>query len=242
MQRCTLLDLVAPTHQLPLSITDCIAFGIIAFAIALQAVADQQMRDHRSSRNCMRPFTSGAWALCRHPNYLVRMYASYACFLFVCVCLCLCPSAGVVGGMREPPVCCLLCCCVERLFWSLWRTHHVVLYFLSWTFCRACVVHALCTTRVRCCSGAASHCQATLETQTLQCGSWRWDPSHCWYVVKVCWYCEPTKVVGLEGYSLLLVGVRCRACLSATPCRPWKIANESGVKGTMRTALTFLPP
>jgi steroid 5-alpha reductase family enzyme len=67
----------------PLGPIDVAAFAVTAGAIALEGVADQQLRAFRLSDPA--PGTileSGVWAWCRHPNYLGEISLWWGLFLF----------------------------------------------------------------------------------------------------------------------------------------------------------------
>jgi steroid 5-alpha reductase family enzyme len=71
------------TGTAPLGPIDALAFAVTAGAIALEGLADQQLRAFRLSEPA--PGTileTGVWAWCRHPNYLGEIGLWWGLFLF----------------------------------------------------------------------------------------------------------------------------------------------------------------
>jgi steroid 5-alpha reductase family enzyme len=74
----------------PFAWLDIAALVLTAGAIAIEAVADQQLRAFlRTRRNTEDVLNQGLWALCRHPNYLGEILFWWGLFLF---CLAAAPS------------------------------------------------------------------------------------------------------------------------------------------------------
>ncbi len=71
------------TGTAPLGPLDAAAFVVTAGAIALEGVADQQLRAFRLSKAPPGSILdAGAWSLCRHPNYLGEIGLWWGLFLF----------------------------------------------------------------------------------------------------------------------------------------------------------------
>jgi steroid 5-alpha reductase family enzyme len=67
----------------PLGLLDAAGFVVTAGAIALEGVADEQLRAFRLSKPPPgRVLDSGLWSLCRHPNYLGELSLWWGLYLF----------------------------------------------------------------------------------------------------------------------------------------------------------------
>ena len=67
----------------PLSWLDGIAFVVTAGSIAIEALADEQLRAYRKQPHTKGEFLrTGLWAWCRHPNYLGEIGFWWGLFLF----------------------------------------------------------------------------------------------------------------------------------------------------------------
>jgi steroid 5-alpha reductase family enzyme len=66
-----------------LGVVDAIAFAVTVVAIALEAVADKQLRTFlRSAHESGSILGTGLWGRCRHPNYLGEILFWWGLFLF----------------------------------------------------------------------------------------------------------------------------------------------------------------
>jgi steroid 5-alpha reductase family enzyme len=67
----------------PVGVLDGVAFAVTAAAIALEAIADQQLRAFRLALATPgRILDTGVWAMCRHPNYLGELTFWWGLYLF----------------------------------------------------------------------------------------------------------------------------------------------------------------
>lgn len=94
---CLSLIPALATGTRPLGLLDGVAAGVTAGAIALETVADEQLRSFRRSNPAPgRTLEQGLWALSRHPNYLGEISFWWGLYLFA---LAADPSAwGCVAG------------------------------------------------------------------------------------------------------------------------------------------------
>jgi steroid 5-alpha reductase family enzyme len=71
------------TGTRPVGVLDAVALAVTAGAIALETIADEQLRAFRlANPSPGRVLDTGVWALCRHPNYLGEMSFWWGLFLF----------------------------------------------------------------------------------------------------------------------------------------------------------------
>jgi len=66
----------------PLGALDALAFAVTGGAIALEAVADEQLRDFNRTKQPGEICTRGVWGWSRHPNYLGEMGFWWGLWLF----------------------------------------------------------------------------------------------------------------------------------------------------------------
>jgi len=66
----------------PLGILDALAFAVTASAIALETIADEQLRAFNRTKQPGEICTRGLWAWSRHPNYLGEMGFWWGLWLF----------------------------------------------------------------------------------------------------------------------------------------------------------------
>jgi steroid 5-alpha reductase family enzyme len=67
--------------QRALGVLDGIAAAVVVFAVAIQFVADEQLRAHRQSGST-EPCRRGLWSLSRHPNYFGEALVWWGVWLF----------------------------------------------------------------------------------------------------------------------------------------------------------------
>jgi steroid 5-alpha reductase family enzyme len=78
-----LLPIYPALHRPGLAILDIAAVVVTALAIAIETLADRQLRRYlRSPHDEGGVLDSGVWALCRHPNYLGEILFWWGLFLF----------------------------------------------------------------------------------------------------------------------------------------------------------------
>jgi steroid 5-alpha reductase family enzyme len=78
-----LLPIYPALHRPGFAILDVVAFLVTTLAIAIEALADRQLRHYlRSPHDGGGVLDSGLWARCRHPNYLGEILFWWGLFLF----------------------------------------------------------------------------------------------------------------------------------------------------------------
>jgi steroid 5-alpha reductase family enzyme len=78
-----LLPIFPALHRPGFAILDIAAILVTALAIAIETLADHQLRRYlRSPHDEGGVLDSGVWALCRHPNYLGEILFWWGLFLF----------------------------------------------------------------------------------------------------------------------------------------------------------------
>lgn len=80
---CLSLFIALQTGRQALGIFDAVGFFVTLGAIALEARADQELRDFRlTNQTSGKILNSGVWAHCRHPNYLGEILFWWGLFFF----------------------------------------------------------------------------------------------------------------------------------------------------------------
>ena len=78
-----LLPLYPALTRAGFGILDVVAFGLTTLAIAIETIADRQLRRYlRAPHAPADVLTTGLWARCRHPNYLGEILFWWGLFLF----------------------------------------------------------------------------------------------------------------------------------------------------------------